>query len=418
MNRYLFLQGPHGPFFRRLGLELARRGHGVIRVNLCGGDALDWPSPWVRSYRGRGAEWGRWMARLLDEEGITDLLVFGDWRPPHREAILLARLRGARVWAFEEGYLRPDYVTMEADGVNGRSSLPRTPEGLRAVLAATEAASPAVAVPNPLSARMKLATRYAVGQAFLWPLFPWFRTHRPRNVWVESAGWAWRLLSEGKRRRASVAAIHQVYRSRCRYFLFPLQLDSDSQVRRYSPFSGMKEAIAYVLASFARSAPADVHLVIRNHPLDNGLIDYRRFIASFGAACGVTERVHFVETGNARLMLDKSEGVVVLNSTIGLSALRRMLPVYCVGTSVYALPGLAAFPGGQPLDEFWRAPVAPDSAVLADFVEVLKRRALINGAFYTDKGMELAVRGVAERLERADREDISASCPALVGGVA
>lgn len=399
MNRYLFLQGPHGPFFRRLGLELARRGHGVIRVNLCGGDVVDWPSPQARSYRGRSADWGAWIARLMDKEAITDLLVFGDWRPPHREAVLLAGMRGIRVWAFEEGYLRPHYITMEADGVNGRSSLPRTPEGLRAVLAESDPVGVVEPVPNPLSARMKLAARYSLGQAFMWPLFPLFRTHRPRNVWVESAGWAWRVLGEGKRRRASVAAIHQIYRSRCRYFLFPLQLDSDSQVRRYSPFSGMKEAIAYVLASFARSAPGDVHLVIRNHPLDNGLIDYRRFIAGFSAACGAATRVHFVETGNARLMLDKSEGVVVLNSTIGLSALRRMLPVYCVGTSVYAMPGLAASPDRQALDEFWRTPVAPDAGTLADFVEVLKRRALINGAFYTDEGVETAIRGVLERLE-------------------
>lgn len=413
MNRYLFLQGPHGPFFRRLGLELDRRGHTVIRVNLCGGDVVDWPSPHARLYQGRSSDWGRWIARLMDQESITDLLVFGDWRPLHYAAILLARLRGARVWAFEEGYLRPHYITMEADGVNGRSSLPRTPEGLRAVLAASDPVGAVEPVPNPLSARMKLAVRYAVGQAFLWPLFPLFRTHRPRNVWVESAGWAWRVLGEGKRRRASVAAIHRIYRSRCRYFLFPLQLDSDSQVRRYSPFSGMKEAIAYVLASFARSAPAGVHLVVRNHPLDNGLIDYRRFIAGFGAACGVADRVHFVETGNARLMLDKSEGVVVLNSTIGLSALRRTLPVYCVGTSVYAMPGLAASPERQALDEFWRAPEAPDATVLSDFVEVLKRRALVNGAFYTDKGMALAAREVLERLERAAGKNLASPGAAL-----
>lgn len=75
------------------------------------------------------------------------------------------------------------------------------------------------------------------------------------------------------------------------FFLFPLQLDADSQVRRYSPYSGMKEAIACVLTSFAQSAPADTHIIIRNHPLDNGLIDYAGFIASFAAACGISERV-------------------------------------------------------------------------------------------------------------------------------
>lgn len=401
MRRYLFLQGPHGPFFRELGLTLAQLGHGVIRVNLCGGDVVDWPRPHARCYRGRSVGWSRWIARLMDGERITDLLVFGDWRPLHREAILLARLRGIRVWAFEEGYLRPHYITMEEDGVNGHSSLPKTPEDLRALLAAMgpreEAAAPCP-VPNPLSARMKLAVPYAVGQAFLWPVFPWFQTHRPQPVWMEAAGWLLRLLSDVGRRRASVRATRRVYRSHCRYFLFPLQLDSDSQVRRYSPFSGMKEAIAYVLTSFARSAPKDAHLVVRNHPLDNGLIDYRRFIAHFSAACGVAERVHFVETGNARLMLDKSVGVVVLNSTIGLSALRRGCPVYCVGTSIYAMRGLASSPDRQELGAFWNAPLPPDPDMLRDFIEAVQRRTLINGAFYTEEGIRLAIQGILPRI--------------------
>lgn len=77
----------------------------------------------------------------------------------------------------------------------------------------------------------------------------------------------------------------------------------------------MKEAIACVLTSFARSAPADTHLIIRNHPLDNGLIDYAGFIASFAAACGISDRVHFIKGGKAHQMMDKSLGVVVLNST-------------------------------------------------------------------------------------------------------
>ena len=84
--------------------------------------------------------------------------------------------------------------------------------------------------------------------------------------------------------------------------------------------------------------PADTHILIRNHPLDNGLIDYAGFIASFAVACGISDRVHFIEGGKAHQMMDKSLGVVVLNSTIGISALRQGKPVYCVGTSIYAMP--------------------------------------------------------------------------------
>ena len=60
--------------------------------------------------------------------------------------------------------------------------------------------------------------------------------------------------------------------------------------------------------------------------------------------------MHFIEGGKAHQMMDKSLGVVVLNSTIGISALRQAKPVYCVGTSIYAKPGLAVTSAEMPLD--------------------------------------------------------------------
>ena len=99
-----------------------------------------------------------------------------------------------------------------------------------------------------------------------------------------------------------------------------------------------------------------MHLLIRNHPLDNGLINYRRYIRRFSHACGLEGRVHFVESGRAALMMDRSEGMVVLNSTIGISGLQRGIPVYCVGTSIYAVRGLASSQEEQDLDEFLEQP--------------------------------------------------------------
>ena len=128
MRTYLFLQGPHGSFFRELGLALQRAGHRVLRVNICGGDVVDWHSREAVWYQGRTTDWSGWIGDLMRREGVTDLLAFGDWRPLHREAILVARLRNIRVWAFEEGYLRPHYITMEEGGVNGNSMLPHSPD--------------------------------------------------------------------------------------------------------------------------------------------------------------------------------------------------------------------------------------------------------------------------------------------------
>lgn len=398
MKTHLFLQGPHGPFFRKLGAALQEQGDKIIRVNACGGDVWDWPLAHTKRFHKKNVFWGAWIADLMDREEVTDLHVFGDWRPMHREAVLLAKLRGLRVWAYEEGYLRPDYITMESGGVNGLSSLPRTREEM-ARLAAT---CPTPAVPqklgNPQVYKTWMAIGHYAGTIFMWPFFRHFQTHRPQSASHEVWGWFMRVLSRSRRKKRSAKELKAAYRSRAPYFLFPLQLDSDSQVRRYSPYSGMKEAIACVLTSFASAAPENTHIIIRNHPLDNGLIDYATFIDSFAKACGIRERVHFVEGAKANRMMDKSIGVVVLNSTIGITALRLGKPVYCVGTAIYAMEGLAINSEQMPLDDFWQKKRAPQRDALADFERVLKTHALINGNFYTPEGIDTAIDGILRRL--------------------
>ena len=166
MRTYLFLQGPHGSFFRELGLALQRAGHRVLRVNICGGDVVDWHSSDAVWYQGRTTDWSGWIGDLMQRKGVTDLLAFGDWRPLHREAILVAKLRNIRVWAFEEGYLRPHYITMEEGGVNGNSMLPHSPALLRELAEAHPTPPSPVAVRNPLSARVWKAIAYYAGTIF------------------------------------------------------------------------------------------------------------------------------------------------------------------------------------------------------------------------------------------------------------
>ena len=398
MKTHLFLQGPHGPFFRRLGRALAQKGDRVIRVNCCGGDMVDWLRPNSRRFGGRANAWGNYISAIMDAEQVTDLHVFGDWRPLHREAVLLSRLRGIRVWAYDEGYLRPDYITMERDGVNGLSGLPRTREALAALAALCPDSPDPLPSFNSQNVKSWRAVGHYAGTIFLWPLFRHFQTHRPTKASHEVWGWIVRLIKRGRRLRFVKNEMRRFHKAHAPYFLFPLQLDSDSQVRRYSPYSGMKEAIACTLTSFARFAPPEAHIIIRNHPLDNGIIDYAEFVTHFAKACGLADRVYYSEGGKAFQMMDNSLGIVVLNSTMGLQALRRGKPVYCLGEAIYAMRGLAVNKEEMPLDDYWNHPRKPENTALADLVRVLQAKALINGNFYTSPGIRMAVEGITARL--------------------
>ncbi len=83
-RNFLFLQGPHGPFFRHLGRMLAAAGAEVWRVGFNAGDRAFWPrDASFIAYKGVPEDWQAAFSDLLDEKGITDIVLYGDTRPIH-----------------------------------------------------------------------------------------------------------------------------------------------------------------------------------------------------------------------------------------------------------------------------------------------------------------------------------------------
>ncbi len=399
---FLFLQGPLSPFFRELGKALRDSGCEVHRINFCGGDVVYWPHGNTHWWLGHVYEWPLWIASLMKKYEITDIVLMGDWRPLHREAIWLGRQRGNRIWVFEEGYLRPGYVTLEEGGVNAYSSLPRTPEDIRKrafQLKDDKAPVPSDA-PNPMFNRVLKTAWNHVGNILLWPVFHRYRTHRPYTIGRELTGHIPRYLNRKKRRKHGVEVTDTLLKGNIPFYLMPLQLDADSQVRRHSPFTGMLECMAMVITDFARNAPAGTFLVFKNHPLDNGLRNYRRYMRSLGRATGCSERIRFVEEVNPEPLCKKALGLVLCNSTIGISALQLNKPVYCLGQSIYAMPGLAVNSKQMSLSEFWYRLPKPNPVLVDNFISVLKNDALVPGNFYSKQGIRDAVEASLIRMNK------------------
>jgi capsular polysaccharide export protein len=98
----------------------------VHKVNFNGGDQFFYARGAIR-YRGTMEAWPSALSRLMSELQIDTVFLFGDCREIHRPVQAIARERGAEVWVFEEGYVRPDFVTLERSGVNNHSPAPRDP---------------------------------------------------------------------------------------------------------------------------------------------------------------------------------------------------------------------------------------------------------------------------------------------------
>ena len=397
---FLFLQGPLSPFFFRLGSALRKAGCLVHRVNFCGGDLCYWPFGNTHAWRGHAYEWPQWIASLMEAEQVTDLVLIGDWRPLHREACWLACARDARVWVYEEGYLRPGFLTLEEGGVNAYSRLPREPEAVWARSRDIEGqalADPSQA-PNPMLRRVLMTAWNHVGNFFLFPFFHRYRTHRPYCIGWELTGHIPRYVRRRTLRAHGISVCRELFRQRHPFYLMPLQLDADAQVRRHSPFTGTLEYLAQVVIDFSRNAPRDSWLVVKNHPLDNGLRNYRRYMRSLARATGCSERLRFVEGVDAGPLCRRAEALVLCNSTLGLTALRMGKPVYCLGDSVYAMKGLAVTRRDMPLSQFWTDHPAPDPELLEALIRVMRHDALVPGNFYSPEGIQEAIAASLARM--------------------
>lgn len=406
---FLFLQGLASPFFSDLGRALKARGHSVRRINFCPGDWLFWRLP-SDNYRGTRDGWQSYLDAYVERHGITDIILFGDCRPFHMAGRQVAEERGLRVHVFEEGYIRPNWITCELGGVNGHSSLPKTAEAVRDL--ARRLPQPGRAMPSTgdMARRSVWDVAYNVANIGFPYLYPHFRSHRPTHIAAEYAGWIKKFSRRGRTKREAQRC-NEIYNAvGADYFLLPLQLDSDYQIRVHSPFLGVEGFMDRVIKSFAETSSAPTRLLVKLHPLDSGLINWRKFARASARRHGVSERLDFIDGGDLPSLIAGARGVVIVNSTVGMLSLELGCPTLATGTAIYNMPGLT-HQGG--LDTFWTDPTAPDMGLMADFRRVVLHRTQVNGGFFAREAIERAVAGTVPRIEASLPDALLAAARAL-----
>lgn len=391
----LFLQGPLSPLYAMIADRLEARGHAVHRINLCLGDALDWRRPGAVAYRGSVAKFPAFVAALMDRHAVTDLVLHGDRRIYHRAAAEAARARGIVVAATELGYLRPDFMTIERDATATGSHFPEDPEAIRAIAAAVPPPDLALRYRGSFAAQAVPDVVYNLANSLFWFLHPGYRRHTIHHPFADYTAWGFRLLTEKRRKIEAEMILAALVDARTPFFVFALQLEGDFQIRDHSPYGSLRPALAETFASFRAHAPHGTHLVVKNHPLDNGLERWGAAIHRLAAANGLKGRVHFADGGGLAPLVRASRGVVTVNSSAGLEALQWGAPVKTLAPAIYDVPGLVD-PG--PLDGFWQAPRPPDPAMLDAYVRALAATVQVKGTIYSKEGCAVAADAIAARI--------------------
>lgn len=371
-RRFLMVSLPFGPFGRLFCAALRARGAGVDHLVFNAGDVASRRGPGAIRYTGPIEHWPFRLSSLAG--AYSDIVVFGE-NGPYNDAVLRPlRPLSARVWVLENGYFRPDWVTLERDGVNGSSRLPRD----TAAYVDTPSLAPFQAVGRVTPALVAQISLYYLVELLGRPLFP---AHRPPfavQPWRQCLGHIGRYLSHAVTHGHRMRAVRQAM-GRGPYVAVCLQREGDSQLTRHSDLTDNRAFLDRVIASFAAHAPRHLRLIVKNHPLDPGVVDMGRITRGLARVHGVERRVDYVDGGLLAELCRGSRGLVVNNSTAALSALGWGVPVKALGRALFDIEGLT---DQRPLDAFWHDPVRPDPDLFERFRAHVIARTQINGNFH------------------------------------
>ncbi len=397
-RRFLFLQGPHGPFFYELSRKLMTAGQDVHRIGINQGDAYYWPdrsryTPFVESLD----EWEGYLTDFVHETAVTDIVIYGDARRFHSVAKDVASKLGLRIHCFEEGYLRPYWVTYERGGSNGTSALMNySMDDIRARVGHEDMEqAEAPAQWGPVWRHTFHGSIYHANILFRNGKYPEFKSHRTEGVMQE-----WVLHCKRLALYLPHAALWRIRTKRLLgkglpYHVAMLQLAHDASVQHYSSLRSMEEFIKICVEGFAKGAPIHHQLVFKTHPLEDGRESLKSIVKSAAAAAGIKDRVWFIPGGRLGLLLDRARSAITINSTAGQQALWRGLPLKTLGQAVYVKP---EFVSDQSVSAFFANPNPPDQTAYRQYRQFLLETSQFSGGYYTTAGRRNACRYLVDAM--------------------
>ena len=382
-KRVLLLQGPMGDFFTRLAKWLNEQNIECFKINFNKGD--QYFSKTMQNcfgYTDTLENFSFWLEQFVIEHQIDTIVCFGDCRFYHVIAKEVSLQCQINFFAFEEGYVRPNYITFEKDGVNFYSNFN---DAFAAGYSLKKSSiEEAIEIVEPVDNQFSIMVLSAILYYWFWAIghkdYPHYQHHRQIAPKRELYYWFISGLRRIKNYFVEKLSFKRFIQQHSKqYFVFALQVHNDSQILTHSDLKSVELYIKKVMNSFAQYADKDHHLVLKHHPMDRGYRDYSKLIKELEEKLNIVGRVHYFCDVHLPTLLKHSLGMVTVNSTTGIQALYHQIPVKTLGHAIYNLPDLT---NQYPLQNFWKDPGVVDIVYFYNFRSRLIHYSQLNGSFY------------------------------------
>ncbi|RLA82231.1 MAG: capsule biosynthesis protein [Epsilonproteobacteria bacterium] len=374
----LFLQGPMGNFFKKLDNVFKNSGAKTYKIGFNAGDSFFSNHYNYTPYRDTMENYYAFIIDFLNEKKIDKIFLFGDCRFYQSVSIKVAKKLHIEVFVFEEGYIRPNYITMEKHGVNDFSHISRDPEFYKKVTTLSDRKP--MDVEYSQFRMVSSSTFYYLVSNIFHFRYPNYIHHRDFSAVKEffyGIRSVFRKLIYPFHEKRYLEIIKKELVNK--YFFVPLQTYNDFQILEHSGYRSIEKFIIEILESFAIN-DLDEMLIFKHHPVDRGRRNYKDFIIEQARHFNIEDKVLVLYDVYLPALLQNAKGTITINSTVGLSSLYHDTPTITLGNAIYDIEGLTC--KGMKLDDFWHQQVQPDLELLEKYRAYIIETTQLNGSFY------------------------------------
>jgi len=226
---------------------------------------------------------GYWNAKryaIVLDQGYTKMLIWNGGKFRQQIAIAIAKQKGIKVYYFENGLL-PHTLVFDQKGINFDNSMPRDRHFY-------EAYQSDIPLPKALVPR------------------------------------------KGKKRTTFEGDAEKLPET---YIFVPFQVDYDTQIIAQSPWIKNMRMLYDLIEKIA--SQSDYHFVIKEHPSSG--VEY----PELHERASQTPNIHFANAHSTQNLIERSEAVITINSTVGIESLLFHKKVIVLGNAFYAIDGIA-----------------------------------------------------------------------------
>jgi capsule polysaccharide modification protein KpsS len=273
------------------------------------------------------------LEKIIKEKEIKFILMQNDTRWQHSLAIYVAKKLKIDYYVFELGLFRPNTITIDPQGVNYNNSVPKNKEFYRHISIENKFDYSKINSDISEFERNIIVAKYMI----YYRIGEILGKNSLENKTIRLKDYFSRFYNTYLKKRKKEDNSIQLPPN---YIFAPFQVVNDSQTLVHSDFNNMIEFAETVIEGvkeYNSNNDDNLALIFKEHPMDVGKVNYDDFYEKYKN----DDSIIFLKQGNTNKIIEKSNLVITINSTVGIEALEMHKKVICLGRAFYAIKDIA-----------------------------------------------------------------------------